>query len=137
MMANSTQQPTDGANTQEQDQARRAVRRLSVRDNRPLAHAMSKDPRKEELKKTWKQREQQKLVASIPMPHQDLRDLFDHLDREGASECDHTHRETIEFLQKRGLDVERIIPWLRQNGGYCDCEVIYNVDDKFGEIVGR
>ena len=81
--------------------------------------------------------EQQKLVASIPMPHQDLHALFDHLDREGAPQCDHTLRETIEFLQKRGLDVQRIVPWLREYGGYCDCEVIYNMDDKFGEIVGR
>ena len=98
---------------------------------------MSKDPRKEELKKAWKQQGQQKLVASIPMPHQDLRDLFDHLDRPNAPQCDHSLRETIEFLQKRGLDVDRIVPWLREYGGYCDCEVIYNVDDKFGEIVGR
>jgi len=101
------------------------------------SHAMSKDPRKEELKKAWKQQDEQKLVASIPMPHQDLRGLFDHLDREGAPPCDHTLRETIEFLQKRALDVERVVPWLREYGGYCDCEVICNVDDKFGEIVGR
>jgi hypothetical protein len=40
-------------------------------------------------------------------------------------------------LKKRGLEVERIVPWLREYGGYCDCEVIYNVDDTFGEIVGR
>jgi len=94
-------------------------------------------PREEELKEAWKQ-EQEKLVASIPMSHQDLRELFDHLDREGAPQCDHTLlRETIEFLQKRGLDVERIVPWLREFGGYCDCEVIYNLDDKFGKIVGR
>lgn len=98
---------------------------------------MSKDQRKEELEKALEAAEHQKLVASIPMPHQDLRDLLDHLDREGAPQCDHTHRETVEFLQKRGLDVERIVPWLREYGGYCDCEVIYNVDDKFGEIVGR
>lgn len=98
---------------------------------------MSKDARKEELRKAWKEQEQAKLVASIPMPHQDLRDLFDHLDREGAPECDHTLRETVEFLQKRELDVEHIVSWLREHGGYCDCEVIYNVEEKFGEIVGR
>ena len=98
---------------------------------------MSKDPRKKELKKAWKQREQQKLVDSIPMPHADLRALFDFLDREDAPRCDHTLRETIQFLQQRGLDAEHIVPWLREHGGYCDCEVIYNVDDKFGEIVGR
>jgi len=68
---------------------------------------------------------------------QDLRELFDHLDREGAPPCDHTLRETEAFLRSRGLNVERVLPWLREHGGYCDCEVIYNVDDKFGEFVGR
>src|SRR5438046_1738739 len=99
-------------------------------------HVMSKDPRKEELKKAWKEHEREKLVDSIPIPHKDLRDLFDHLDR-GGVDCDHTLRETIEFLQKRGLDVEQVVAWLREYGGFCDCEVIHNVDEKFGEIVGR
>jgi hypothetical protein len=98
---------------------------------------MSNDPRKEDLKKAWKEQERQKLIASIPIPQQDLRDLFDYLDRENPAPCDHTLRETLEFLKKRGLDAERIVPWLREHGGYCDCEVIFNVDDKFGEIVGR
>ena len=98
---------------------------------------MSKDPRKEELKNAWKQQEQAKLTASIPMPHADLRALFEFLDREDAPKCDHTLRETIQFLRERGLDAERVVPSLHEHGGYCDCEVIYNVDDKFGEIVGR
>jgi hypothetical protein len=96
---------------------------------------MSDDARKAELKKAWKKQERQKLIASIPMPHQVLRDLFDHLDQESASGCDHTLRLTTAFLQKRGLDVERIVPWLRDHGGYCDCEVLANVEDKFGEII--
>ncbi|MDB6058289.1 MAG: hypothetical protein JWO95_2133 [Verrucomicrobiales bacterium] len=98
---------------------------------------MSKDPDKDALKKAWKEQQREKLVASIPMPQADLRALFDFLDREGAPPCDHTLRETIEFLKQRQLDVDRIIPWLHEYGGYCDCEVIFNVDDKFGEIVGR
>lgn len=97
---------------------------------------MSKDPRKEELKKALKEQEHQKLVASIPISHQDVRDLFDHLDQGGA-ECDHSLRETIAFLQQRGIDVERVVAWLREYGGYCDCEVIYNVEEKFRGIVGR
>ena len=98
---------------------------------------MSKDPRKDELKKAWREQERQNLIASIPMPQQDLRDLFDHLDSEGASECDHTLRVTTAFLQKRGLDVERIVPWLREHGGYCDCEVLANVEDEFSVILER
>jgi hypothetical protein len=98
---------------------------------------MSNDTRKDELKKAWKQQERQKLIDSIPMPQHDLRDLLDHLDRENQPPCDHTLRETVAFLQKRGHDVERVVVWLREYGGYCDCEVIWKVDDKFGEIVGR
>lgn len=98
---------------------------------------VAKDPRKEALKRAWKQQEDQKLLASIPMPLVDLRALFDYLDRDDAPECDHTLRDTIGFLQGRGLDVDRIAVWLREHGGYCDCEVIYNVDDKFGRFVER
>lgn len=96
---------------------------------------MSKDTRKKELKNAWREQERQNLTASIPMPLQDLRGLFDYLDQEGEAGCDHTLRLTAEFLQKRGLDVERIVPWLREHGGYCDCEVLANVEDKFGEII--
>ncbi len=67
--------------------------------------------------KAFKQQEHQKLVASIPMPNQDLHDLLNYLDRKDAPECDHTLKETIEFLGKRGLDIERIVAWLRESGG--------------------
>lgn len=89
------------------------------------------------MKKAWKRQEQQKLVASIPMPHQDLCDLFDHLGCQGAPPCGHTLRETTEFLQKRGLDLERIVPWLHEHGGYCDCEVLGNVEDTFARVLAE
>src|SRR5664279_2125184 len=54
---------------------------------------MAKDSRKKELLKAWKDQERQKLIASIPIPHSDLRDLFDLLDRENApKKCDRTLR---------------------------------------------
>ncbi|MBN2579778.1 MAG: DUF2695 domain-containing protein [Pirellulales bacterium] len=85
--------------------------------------------------KAWHEQEKKKLLDSIPMSHADLRDLFALLDREDASPCDHTLRETIEFLEKRKLDVDKIVPWLQEHGGYCDCEVIYNVESEFGELI--
>jgi hypothetical protein len=98
---------------------------------------MIKDPRKDTLKKAWREQEQKKLVDSIPIPHADLKALFDYLDRENPPPCDHTLRETVQFLQTKKLSVERVVPWLREHGGYCDCEVIYNVEEKFRSIVGR
>jgi hypothetical protein len=97
---------------------------------------MSKDPHKDALKKAWRDEQRQKLIASIPMPHEDLRALFNHLDRKHATPCDHTLRDTTAFLQQRGLDAEQIIPWLREHGGYCDCEVLANVADELSEILG-
>lgn len=98
---------------------------------------MSTDPRKEDLKKVWREQEKQKLIASIPIPHVDLKELFDFLDRPNPPPCDHTLRETLQFLEKKKLSAERIVPWLQEYGGYCDCEVIFNVEEKFGPIVGR
>ena len=95
---------------------------------------MRKDPRKEVLKKAWKEQENQKLVASIPIAHKDLRDLFNYLDN-GQMECDHTLRNTINFLQQRNLDIEKVVTWLHEYGGFCDCEVLSNVDEAFGGIV--
>ena len=95
---------------------------------------MSKDPRNRELKNAWKREQRQQLAASIPMPQQDLRDLFDHLDSFGAP-CDHTLRHTTAFLQKRGLDPERVMPWLREHGGYCDCEVLANVEEAIADVL--
>jgi hypothetical protein len=97
---------------------------------------MPKDPRKDALKKAWKQQARQSLEDSIPIPHADLRALFDFLDDEHAPPCDHTLGRTREFLEQRGLGEALVLPWLARHGGHCDCEVIFNVEDKFGEIVG-
>lgn len=72
-----------------------------------------------------------------PITYAELRGLFDHLDRPNPDPCSHTHRETEEFLRSRGLPVEPTLAWLRASGGYCDCEVIFNVDAEWGERLGR
>jgi hypothetical protein len=87
--------------------------------------------------KAWRKQQERELRDSIPMPESDLRDLFVLLDREDAPTCDHTLRETMMFLKERSLDVEKIVSWLQSHGGYCDCEVIYNVQDKFQDILGN
>ncbi len=72
--------------------------------------------------------------AARPIGREDLRALFDHLDdvvgREG---CDNTLRRTRAFLQGRSLDQAVIVPWLGEYGGYCDCEVLANVGERWRE----
>ena len=96
---------------------------------------MNKEAKKK-LKAQFKLNEQDALRASMPMEISDLKDLLSFLNRENAPECDHTLRETIEYLKSNNHNPEKIVPWLIEHGGGCDCEVIYNVYDDVGDIVG-
>jgi hypothetical protein len=75
--------------------------------------------------------------ARMPLPKATLRDLFDVLDeRLSLTGCDGTRWHTRVFLQERHLPAEPILAWLLEYGGGCDCEVLGNVEEGWGEIVG-
>ena len=38
-----------------------------------------------------------------------------------------------EFLEKQKVDVESVLDWIINEGGGCDCEVLYNVEERFEE----
>jgi len=39
---------------------------------------------------------------------------------------------TTEFLKEKGIEnIDKVGVWLNNNGGYCDCEVLMNVEEKF------
>jgi len=71
-----------------------------------------------------------------PISYDDLKALFEWLDRPNPPPCDHSHKETEQFLRKHGLPIGQTLDWLKANGGFCDCEVIFNVTDKWGDKVG-
>ena len=99
----------------------------------------SKEEKKKrrQLVREMARREFEEEAKEMPISKEDLRELFDHLDRPDPPPCDHTLGDTIAFLEKRNLNKGKIVPWLQSYGGYCDCEVIFNVDEKWGEYVGR
>lgn len=79
------------------------------------------------------QRERAEAKALMPIEKSDLVELFDHLDFALNGGCDHTLRFTRDFLQQRALDESTILAWLREYGGDCDCEVLANVEETWGE----
>ncbi len=95
-----------------------------------------KKEEKKKLKAQFKKNEKDALRGSIPTEIGELKALLTFLNRENAPDCDHTLRETIAFLKSRCVDPEKLVPWLNEHGGYCDCEVIFNVYDVVGDIVG-
>lgn len=46
---------------------------------------------------------------------------------------DHSLTFTREFLEKQKVDVESVLDWIINEGGGCDCEVLYNVEERFEE----
>ncbi len=78
---------------------------------------------------TKKQNEE--FANSLPMSRDQFQNLFDFLD-EQLSDCDDTLKLTENFLLENGIaDKERISKWLGEHGGYCDCEVLANVEEYF------
>ena len=89
--------------------------------------------RRKEIARAIAQRNRSEAEARMPISKNDLVDLFNHLDGALSAGCDHTLRFTRGFLQIRALDESTIVPWLGESGGYCDCEVLGNVEESWGE----
>lgn len=57
----------------------------------------------------------------------ELLDLQHFLTKPTRKPCDHTLKQTRQFLKRRKLPVDEILAWMEVFGGYCDCEVMLNV----------
>jgi hypothetical protein len=76
--------------------------------------------------------QQEAEEAAMPISREQLAGLFDHLDAAGEP-CRHTLALTSAYLAAHGLPQETILPWLGRYGGYCDCEVLANVEDHWAK----
>ena len=90
------------------------------------------------IKKLHRETERGRVREQLPLPAAVVRALFDHIDRGlTSSPCDHTLRFTQTFIAQHHLPEMQILDWLRNNGGYCDCEVLYNVEEKVNDALGE
>ena len=89
----------------------------------------SEAERRKKLVREAARREQVSSEARMPISKANLAELFDYLDSSLAAGCDHSLRFTLAFLQAQQLPSVVIIPWLGEYGGFCDCEVLANVEE--------
>lgn len=89
--------------------------------------------RRKQLKNEWKQKQQEEFEQNLPMDRGIFEKLFDVLDQQlEENGCDDTNRLTTKFLQAHKIEnIENILKWLAENGGYCDCEILANVEELF------
>ena len=95
------------------------------------------DPkRKRELKKSYKQEELASARRKMHLFPDQLRALREYLEvsiGELGIPCDHSLGRTTDWAKREGFDVERVLASVREFGGYCDCEGLFNVTpDKLG-----
>ena len=96
-----------------------------------MASSENKKQRKELLSQI-SDRERKNFEGSLPIPRQTFQSLFDFLDEE-LVECDDTLKFTDIFLNDNYVnDASKVKLWLQEHGGYCDCEVLANVEEQFG-----
>jgi hypothetical protein len=97
-----------------------------------MADKIDKEKRKQILIDVRK-KAREEFEKSLPMSLDNFKMLFDYLDNElQEKKCDDDHEITRACLNVIGVEnAEKILGWLRAKGGYCDCEVLANVEEQF------
>jgi hypothetical protein len=93
----------------------------------------SESERRKAIVKDIAQREREAAIALMPISGVHLAELFDYLDTALVSGCDHSLSFTRTFIHGHGLSKSAIVAWLGEYGGYCDCEVLANVEEHWGK----
>lgn len=79
-------------------------------------------------------KQMEEFEENLPTEKKLFYELFDYLnDKSETVECNHDFSLTTEFLKDKNANIEKVIEFLRENGASCDCEVIFNVEEKFEE----
>ena len=94
--------------------------------------------RRKAIRDALKRNGRKDAEAKLPLPTPEMKQLFGWVDAKLQDEgCDHTLRHSVSFLRVRGVAEDGVIAWLKEEGGYCDCEVIANAEERWREIIGE
>lgn len=98
---------------------------------------MAERPGKQDRKAMLRQvrdRQRAEARAAFPLSDEQFAAMFHWLDEQLPRQaCDHSRRLTQTFLEDRRLAIEPVFAWLDEHGGYCDCEVLANVEQHWQE----
>lgn len=84
------------------------------------------------MRKASEEKERVSFRASLPMEETKFPPFFDFLDQQlGEYGCGHDLSLVGKYCTKNNLDFVTLSKWCEKYGGYCDCEVLANVEDEF------
>lgn len=89
--------------------------------------------RRKQILNDLKRKAAQEFENSLPMSRENFHELFDYLDTELTDKsCDETNNLTKTFLTQSNIqNVDEVLEWLAEHSGYCDCEILANVEQLF------
>jgi hypothetical protein len=94
---------------------------------------MDEKARRKQIGNELREKQRVEFEESLPMGRANFKNLFDYLDIElEENGCDDTTRLTMTFLERvKSTNSVAILNWLADNGIYCNCEILANVEEKF------
>ena len=83
----------------------------------------------------YRSAERASRAVNIAVDQAQLADLLNYVDEQLVEKpCDHTTRHTDRWAESHGVNSAELARGLWELGGYCDCEIVVNVQP--GEIFG-
>jgi hypothetical protein len=78
------------------------------------------------------------FLENLPAGQYDVEDLFDYLeDKLEREECNHSLRFAMQYMMENRLNFPKFSAWLQQNGGYCDCKVLEQIQPIWQKTFGN
>lgn len=85
-------------------------------------------------KKAWKAEQKASARNAFPLSDDQLASLFQFVETSVDNNgCDHTRRFSETWFVSNNIPRDPVIAWLEANGGFCDCEVIFNAMEAWEE----
>ncbi len=79
--------------------------------------------------------ELEEYVSNLPIEAERLEDLFYRLHTRLANQpCNHTLNNSMQFMMERQMNFPKITAWLTNNGGYCDCKILENIEPEWRKV---
>ena len=95
----------------------------------PSVASKDEKARRKQLKDQYLRNAQAASASLMPLDRAQLEALLGHVEAAvEADGCDHSRRATDAWAAANGLDLPSLHVGLEEYGGYCDCEVVMNVD---------
>lgn len=93
--------------------------------------------RRRDIKRQLRKKANLEFEQSLPVSREIFKNIFDFIDAHLSEDgCDDTLKLTRKFLEENQItNTDEVVSWLQNNGGYCDCEVLYNVEEQFENTI--